>query len=393
MPAPPRIEQLTADDFPELMDMLLACFRVQRPDHPEFDVMFPDVYQPTDEQMGCNYVIRQDGRIASCVTLVPVDVQIDNQPARISGIAGVSTRPEFRGQHLMQTVLDHVTRQIADQGYAFSCLGGDRRRYSPWGYELAVNECHFWLTPRAAGLAEYLGKLTGPIIECDLDQAHWPTIWQQAQKNPTITVCGEQTLKSKYKRIGQKLLYLDDPDGGHIVMGPDKSQTELCAWGGQPQLVGAILAEKLSSGWNKVFVRLPWYPDHYCPIFKALMGNYSLGLGVSIAIYDLEKTLRMFKSHLDRRVRDFHLKGAIRLAVGPCRQTPAQEILLEADGSELAISPATGPAPKIELTRGQAVELMFTPLLVGWSVRLDPQFRWLTNLFPVPFFLPRLFHV
>jgi predicted N-acetyltransferase YhbS len=389
-----RVEQLTASDFPELMNMLVTSFRTKQPDHAEFDAVFPDVYQPTDESMAKNHVLRRNGRIASCVGLFPIKVLIGETPTTIAGIGGVSTQPEFRNQGLMRILLDHVQGQILERGYPFTWLGGDRKRYMPWGHDLAVNEYQFTLNSRGPGFDDYLGKLPGAVRECTVDEADWPTLWQQAQRNRSLIACGEEQLRLKYKRIGQKVLYLDGPDAAHVVFCVDGSSRELRAWGGDPELVGAIVADKLNRDGESLVARLPWYPDPYCPVFKALMSNYTLAPCGNIAVYDLEKTLNLFKWHLDRRVREFGLKGTLRLAMGPCRQIPAQEVVLEADGSQLAISRSSGgSAPKLDLTCWQVVEVLFTPLAVGWSVRLDPKLRWLTALFPVPFYLPLIHHI
>jgi len=397
MSAPP-VERAGTDDFPELMKMLVTCFRTNRPDHPEFCELFPDLYRPTEEDMGYNYIIRQDGRIASCVGLFPIPVLIGGRTVNISGIGGVSTLPEYRRRGFMGAIMDHVMTEMICRGYPFGWLGGDRRRYMTWGYELAINHLLFNLNPLAPGLRKFLGKLTGPVIECDADQADWDVVWRQAQTNPKIAVCGRERLKLKYNRLGpggrQKLLYLDDPDGAHVVVSGEGTTRHVRAWAGQAELVGAIIAEKLNGEWEEAGVSLPWYPDHYCLVFKELMRGYSLVRSGNLAVMDLSGTLNLFKDHFDRRVEQFGLKGAVRLAMGPAGQIPAQEVLIEADGRELVISQArAGSAVKVELTCHQMVELMFTALVVGWSVRLDPAASWITTLFPVPFYLPEIFSV
>jgi len=392
------VEQTSAEDFAELMDMLIRAFQANRPVKRPFQALFPDLYRPTDQNMRSNYVIRKNGKIAACVGLFPMRILICERTVTIAGIGGVSTLQDFRRQGLMRTLMQHVQKEIIDQGYPFSWLGGDRRRYMHWGYENTVNRFSFTMTPRAPGFAEFADTLTEPMKTADLDRSEWATIWQQAQKNPKLIVCGQEILKLKYQRLDQKVYYTGGPDGAHIVVFENDSKNELRAWAGDPQKVAALIAAYITrdddNAPHRLDAMLPWYPDHYCPVFKQLMAHYALASGGMIAVVDLEKTFNVFKDHFDRRVRQFNLTGKVTLKVGPCGQIPTQQILLEADCKQLAISKPTTTAPNcLELTRFQIVELMFTPLVVGYSVKLDPQVRWITTLFPVPFYLPGVFNV
>jgi len=392
------VQRAGRNDFDELMEMLLTCFRAQQPDHPHFDHLFPDMYRATEEDMGCNYVIRRAGRIVSCVGLFPIPVWVCNRRVLIAGIGGVSTVPEFRGQGLMHTLMGHVQSAIVEQGYAFSWLGGDRRRYMPWGYEAVTNRFHFTLNSRAPGFGRFAKLVPEPMNLCDVDRSDWAMIWRQVQENPKISVCDEERVRLKYKRIGQKVFYTGRDDGAHIVVHESSESKTLVAWAGRPELIGGLIAGYIASpeelDRHNLEVFLPWYPDKYCPIFKELMVDYSMARGGNVAIVDLEKTFNMFKPYFDQRVREFDLKGHAVVRVNGAGKLPAQQVTLAADGRELAILPAGGDrGPCVELDRWQVVELMFTPLLVGYSQRLDRRVRWLTQLFPVPFYLPDVFGV
>jgi predicted acetyltransferase len=118
------VERLTQNDFPELMAMLHKSFQTVKPDIDDFEQMYPDVYQPSDEFMAWQYAIRQNGRIAACVGLIPVPLLICDRTVTLGGIAGVGVLPEFRGRGLMQAILDQTQNEMLARGYPFSCLGG-----------------------------------------------------------------------------------------------------------------------------------------------------------------------------------------------------------------------------------------------------------------------------
>ena len=390
------VEQASANDFEGLMDMLLTAYRVRNPEHLEFPELLPDCYQPTDDCMANLFILRDDGKIVSNVGSYPISVNICGEVSTIVGIGGVATLPEYRGKNLMQTILDYVLENEIESGYPMSWLAGDRRRYQPWGYEHYNMEYNFMLSSRAPGLKKYLGKLPGEIKQGRVDELSWSEIWKQAQNNPYLIVCGEDMLRRKYQRANLLVAMIEGEKGSHIVIRKgNESSGVLVDFAGDPETIGAIVAEKLNNGLSQLAATLPLYPFRFCSVFKDLMSNYSLVGSGSIAILDLKKTLGLFRKHFNQRVSHLGLKGRVKLVMGPARQIGRQEVILEADGKELAILPGTSQngCPVAEVTCHQAVELLFSPLSIGYSYKLAPEAQWLAALMPAPFFLPPLYHL
>jgi len=389
------VERAAKSDFDELMDMLLVCFQSKTPDHARFEELYPDLYRPTDRDMSHNYVVRLGGRIAGCVGVFPISVSICDQPVVVRGIGGVSALPDLRGRGLMATLMDRATADMVADGMALSWLGGDRRRYMTWGYEVTACGFHFGLGSRAPGYQNLQGKASN-VRTADLESDEdWDLLWRQAARNPKLAVAGRETLRLKYQRLHQTVYVAGGPDeGGHIVMKETPGSALLTAWAGEPEAVGGLVVHWMENhDLRDVAVDLPWYPDCYCPVFKQLMCGYSMSYSGSLAVVDLARLLETYKPHLDQRVAEFGLKGSVRLAAGSIGAIPRQEVALEADGRELHITSGSTTGPVVELNRHQIVELMFTPLVVGYGVRLDAKAKWLTNLFPLPFFLPKVFNV
>jgi len=392
-----EIVRLSANDFDELMQTLLGAFRAANPSHKEFDILYPDIYQPTDERMSYNFVVRQDGKIVSCVGLIPVKLNICDKVIEVGGIGGVATLPEYRCRGLMQTILDYVMKvQIEERKYPLSLLGGDRRRYQPWGFENANTKYSFILTKRAPGLKKYLGQLPGEIKQGKVTELDWNEIWRQAQSNPDMCACGEEELKLKYQRFGRYVIMVEGDKGAHIVVHDTDDGVMIQSYAGEPETLGAIIAEKLNSEkWQRADARLPMYPNKFCGIFKDLMVDYGFGYTGKIAILDIAKTFKIFLPHFNQRVRSLGLKGRVVLKMGSARQIPTQQVIIEADGNQLNISSAdsNSDAVEVELSCHQAVELLFSPLCIGWSYRLEPRARWLAALMPVPYYIPPLYHI
>ncbi len=130
-----EIERLSATDFEELIVFLDRSFECL-PDN-SFRQFLPLIYQPSDALMSCNLAIRRAGRLAAVVGLFPITWHFGDTVLRVAGIGGVSTDPELRGQGFMSSLMAHAYECIRDGGYHLSYLGGQRQRYSYYGWEIA----------------------------------------------------------------------------------------------------------------------------------------------------------------------------------------------------------------------------------------------------------------
>jgi len=139
------IIQLTAADFEETMDFLNLVFGAYSPH--DMARLIPAIYRPTDEHMGCNYAIRQQGRLRAVVGLFPIELRLGETLLRSGGIGGVSTHPNCRKSGLMQTLMRHCVEVMRQENYHLSWLGGQRQRYAYFGYERCGYSCSFNANP------------------------------------------------------------------------------------------------------------------------------------------------------------------------------------------------------------------------------------------------------
>ncbi len=396
MPSSVAVVRTKVCDYEELMRMIVTCFRGNTPDHPPFETCYPDLYSPDEEDMACNFVIRENGRIVSCAGVFPMMLDLCGQKVEIGGIGGVCTLPEYRGRNFMQALIDRIQQEMTAKKYPFGWLAGDRRRYSPWGYEHIVRLCKYDLSTRGPGLEKYRGKLPGKISEGSVDDLNWETIWKQAKNNPALAACGKDKLRLKYKRIHQKVLLVDGDEGGHVLMFDRQGDRAVRGCAGNPQTVGAILAEKLAADRSKITAEVPWYPDLFSPVFKDLMTWSHVAYQGSFAVMDLAQTFKIFLPHFNRRISGLGLKGTAKIKMGPARELPAQELILEADGKQLSIQSGPGlsvSGPTVDLTCHQTAELLFSPQDMDWFGRLASPAQWLAALMPVPVWIPTIYTV
>ena len=126
------------------------------------------------------------------------------------------------------------------------------------------------------------------------------------------------------------------------------------------------------------------------------MDSYDIASSGNIAILDLAQTLEVFLPHFNRRVSEFGLKGRVKLVMAPAKHIAKRQVILEADGEKLNIITElthNNVRTTLELNCQQMVDLMFSPMCIGYSYMLDKEARWLAMLMPVPFSIPMLYKI
>lgn len=139
-----QVERLTAGDYEEAIDFINMVFSMAHSPI-DFAQALPRLYKPTDEHMGCNFVVRENGRIRALVGLYPDTMQVGDVQLRLAGIGAVSAHPADKGRGWMKQLMLRQMEEMRQAGYDLSFLGGQRQRYRYFGYEKAgmLLECHF----------------------------------------------------------------------------------------------------------------------------------------------------------------------------------------------------------------------------------------------------------
>lgn len=176
-----EISQLTADAWDEGLSFLNEVFGEHRPH--DFATLLPSIYQPTDEFMGHNHAVREDGKIRAVVGLFPMDWQIGDTVLRVGGIGGVSTHKSARGKGYMQRLMKHCVSTMQQQGMHLSWLGGQRQRYGYVGYEKCGVSPGVSLTP--ANVRHVFGDIEPlrfePLGSEDAERLQHARRWHDAQ--------------------------------------------------------------------------------------------------------------------------------------------------------------------------------------------------------------------
>ena len=121
---------------PEDLDAMLAlmCEAFDLPLAPAHEVFYKDPYYDVNNKR----VLRVDGQVLSCLTVVEARIWVGEVIVPIAGIAGVATRSTHRRQGYAARLLTETLRELAQRGYALSGLVPlSYDYYRPFGWELA----------------------------------------------------------------------------------------------------------------------------------------------------------------------------------------------------------------------------------------------------------------
>ena len=394
MPVELEITRGRPEDFGELMDFLLRCFRTGNPAHERFEIIYPDLYTPAAENMAHNLLAREQGRIVGCVGGFPIQIAVDGQTIEIGGIGGVSTDPDYRGRGIMQLLLDEATRvMIHERRYSVAWLSGDRRRYYPWGFERVPSTPQLIFDSRGMGVEKYIDSKWN-FEEITLTDCPWEQIWGLFKDVPCFAAAGMEKLHQKFRRVRPECRFFIARQGSRTAcILPGQRDAELLAWAGDPEGVGVLLARFMKQYNRQFLIHVP-PRDSYARVFDEMyVENRIVSFG-SLAVLNLPWLLKHFEKPIMENIQALNLRGRCRLEITGFRQLPTIVLGLEADGQSLGLLGADDVTePEVKLTSHELVRLLFAPAQNDFLTTLPTGAKWLAALGPLPFYLPQLFAV
>ena len=82
----------------------------------------------------------EDGKLCSCLQLIPFDVSFDGGSVPMGGIGGVASLPEEREKSSIRSIFEYSIKEMYEKGYVFSYLYPfSPSFYRKFGYELNMN--------------------------------------------------------------------------------------------------------------------------------------------------------------------------------------------------------------------------------------------------------------
>ncbi len=109
-----------------------------------------------------SYVIARDGKPVSHIRVVYNVLSLNGCRLKIASIGGVCTHPDYRGQGIASTLLDHCVQVAADAGASLLLISGERGLYRRAGVA-GLGSCFDPGAVCAPGGAGRLGGLRPPL--------------------------------------------------------------------------------------------------------------------------------------------------------------------------------------------------------------------------------------
>ena len=129
-------------EFGEILDFLNFVFRSDVGRRPSMGGDYPHLYR--EEHARYLRHMRLNGRVVSCVSIYPCQVQWGDAVLKVGGIGGVATDPEHRRHGLAGLTLEDCLKVMAEEDFDLSILWtGISDYYRRWGWEHAGQSWRF----------------------------------------------------------------------------------------------------------------------------------------------------------------------------------------------------------------------------------------------------------
>ena len=317
-----------------------------------------------------HFAIRKNGRIRAVVGSFPMAMQAGDTRLKVAGIGSVSAHPYEQGSGYMSKLMKEAVRSMREEGVHLSVLGGERKRYSHFGYERSGNALDFNVSKKSAtiGLAKDAAPQTALRFE-KIGENDAARLAEAKRLHDRQLVHAERSPEEFYfitKTWRRELWAILGESGrmaGYLVASPERDRVAELAVESPDLLTEAIRAWVADQEHSYVtFVVPPWniaYAQAAGRICESVMvrGSYN------ILVLDWERvvdallkvkaqTAVLAEGEASIRIRGY---GTLRIAVRGGKAS-CERMAAETDGGHAAA------APDIEWDALQATRILFGPL-------------------------------
>lgn len=376
MPAINGPRLLESTEFDELMTVLDRCFSYERGG---MAARFPYVYNP--EYPERHAVMTINGEIVAHVACVPETLSIgDGNTVSCSGIGGVATAKPQRGNGYMSRLLEFWLDRTDEQEVPLVELGGDRKRYGRFGWELAGRDVIYTIDPGSV----FAMSTEGDVSVYRGDEPTLRALRRLHRRDPLRIVRDGETARTIYDQRGLETLVYNDGEGAQAYLsfsrtGRRRSIREI---GGDIEGIESLLAylfERYDSETLSAYV----HPTaRYNELLGMVASRWRTQPSRLLNVRDLAVLTQAYAPILERRWNR-------------CSSTAEGTITLGIDGDETAIRVAYGPGslsvtplesnPELVLDRRAMTRLLFGG--EGRMNRLKSAYPVLDALFPIDYYV------
>lgn len=367
----------TVSEYDELITFLSKIFRIR------MDLQYSHIYKPTRKDMSNNIIIRDEGRIVSCVGIFPMTLVCGDARLSVGGIGGVSTEPKYRGRGLMSKLLDRAISIMRRRDYDISILWGDRLRYNRFGWENGGRQYAFTIDRRHVSPGKETGAEIRRFSNSAADLGEIARLHEQRKLRVDRT---RGQLKSVFNRLTYETwVWKKGTAFAYTTVREKNKEVKLREFGGDlsglDNLLGFLFdkyqLEKLTGT-----VEVSQSP--YLPFLINRSSEWGLRFIGMVKILDLKSVLQKFAPQLERRCRSLRLATDLTLEMTPPRRGQIASLHFGPAGRGVG---ERKKGPLLRLSDTEMVRLLFGTLPPSHVLGLDKSLCYLDALFPLDFYV------
>ncbi len=371
-----EIRHVRVEEFEDFMRYVERAFGHSKA---FFQRAYPHLYQPTREALEWAYVIEEEGEIVSHVGLYPIETVTAGVRLSVGGIGAVSTSPSSRGKGYMTQLLEHIVAEMRRIGYPVSWLGGDRQRYSTFGWEIASPTYELTFTPRSLAWND--------VEPVEVEEVLSEEVLDTMQRLQSVPACHaiRPHLKDQIQKMDLRFWVAED--GYAILGGQSRSHIRILELVSASDNEAGMIRAMLD--WNfgdKATWTLSIWDRARIGRLMPCVSYWGSGYSGMYRINDLAQLLISAQDYLNKRaapLRDF----AVAIGVREHDQTTVTTLIVE-DG-KVTVQPGNHSEAYVELSAVEAARLV----LGGPPIQDESQLpKGLRTLFPVPCYVLPLDH-
>lgn len=139
---PLEIRAAARAELEQVMAVRGLAFKISRSQWPSPDEI-------SDAELDRIRVVVRDGKVVSCLTIIPAAIQIGSARVAMGGLGNVSTLPDAQNHGYATALIQDTLQVLRAWGLCTSVLFPfSFSFYRKFGYELGGNQCQYWSRPR-----------------------------------------------------------------------------------------------------------------------------------------------------------------------------------------------------------------------------------------------------
>ena len=138
-----EIRRLKKEDCSELTEFLNNVFTIQNGKEMHFEDLYPRIFRESEKTMGWHLAAKDNGKICGVVASYPFKYHVGDMVINTAAMGNVAVDTSYRGQGLMQKLMNEICRQNKEEGLDMCYLHGDRWRYRHFGFERCGTEVNY----------------------------------------------------------------------------------------------------------------------------------------------------------------------------------------------------------------------------------------------------------